>query len=111
MQTAALVVLAIVGGLLTLFGVAGYSSYKYDKLPEKPTLFRWFIGGLIAAGCGAYAWLFGANGNPSEVISSVSEMLEVNDVVEAVSKTASFASGGRPRSQSQSEINVGMPNF
>jgi hypothetical protein len=111
MQTAALVILAVVGGFLTLFGIAGYSSYQHNKLPESPTLFRWFIGGLIAAGCGAYAWLFGANGNPSEVMSSMSELLEVNDVVDAVTKTASFVSNGRPRSQSHSEINIGMPNF
>ena len=110
MQTTALVILTIVGGILTLFGVAGYSSYKYNKLPEKPTLFRWFIAGLIAAGAGAYAWLFGANGNPTELINQVSEVLEVNNVLDSVSKVSESISN-RPRSQSMSEINVGMPNF
>ena len=112
MQTTALVILTIVGGILTLFGVAGYSSYKHNKLPEKPTLFRWFVAGLIGAGAASYAWLFGANGNPSEVINHVSEMLEVTDynIVDAVSKATENISS-RPRTQSMSEINVGMPNF
>ena len=110
MQTTALVILTIVGGLLTLFGVAGYRSYKYSKLPENSTLFRWFVAGIIAAGAGAYAWIFGANGSPVEVISHVSEMLEVENVVEAVSK-ATETMTHRPRAQSMSEINVGMPNF
>ncbi len=108
MQTPAFIILALAGGLLTLFGVAGYSSYKYSKLPESATLFRWFIAGLIAAGSGAYAWIFGANGNPSEMMSQVSEILEVKNVIESVSNATSSS---RPRSQSISEINVGMPNF
>ena len=111
MQTTALVILTLIGGFLTLFGVAGYSSYKYNKLPETPTLFRWFIAGLIAFGSGTYAWLFGANGNPSEVISHVSEMLEVDNVLESVSKATETITNNRPRSQSISDINVGMPNF
>lgn len=112
MQTTALVILTIVGGILTLFAVAGYSSYKYNKLPENSTLFRWFVAGLITAGASAYAWLFGANGNPSNVINQVSEILEVKDVVDAVSKVSeTISSNTRPRSQSLSEINVGMPNF
>ena len=69
------------------------------------------IVGVIAAGCGAYAWLFGANGNPSEMISQVSEMLEVKDVLDSVSKATESMTNNRPRSQSMSEINVGMPNF
>ena len=108
MQTPAFIILALAGGFLTLFGVAGYSSYKYNKLPENSTLFRWFIAGLIAAGSGAYAWIFGANGNPTEMISQVSEILEVNNVLESVSQVTSAT---RPRSQSVSDINVGMPNF
>lgn len=111
MQTTALVILTIVGGFLTLFGSAGYSSYKYSKLPENSTLFRWFIGGVIAAGCGAYAWLFGANGNPTDMISHVSEMLEVENVLDSVSKATETITNNRPRAQSISEINVGMPNF
>lgn len=111
MQTSALVIIAIGGGLLTLFGVSGYSSFKNNKLPETSTLFRWFIGGLIAAGCGAYAWLFGANGNPTEMINQVSEMLEVKDVMDSVSKATETITNGRPRSQSMSEISIGMPKF
>ena len=111
MQTPAFIILALAGGFLTLFGVAGYSSYKYNKLPENSTLFRWFIAGLIGAGAGAYAWLFGANGNPSDMISHVSEILEVDNVLESVSKAAETITNNRPRSQSMSDINVGMPNF
>jgi drug/metabolite transporter (DMT)-like permease len=113
MQTLYLSVLALFGGFLFLFAAAGWSSYKEKKLPATPTLFRWFVTGLLSAGLASYAWIFGAGGDPASLLGSVGEALEVKDVMntltsavgnagEAVEKTAAAAAEG---------IKVGMPAF
>ena len=117
MQTLYLSVLALFGGFLALFAAAGWSSYKEKKLPATPTLFRWFVTGLLSAGLASYAWIFGAGGDPASLLGSVGEALEVKDVMntltsavgnageaveDAAKKTAAAAAEG---------IKVGMPAF
>ena len=109
MQTVPLLVLTAIGGLLFLFFAAGWSSYKEHKLPETPMLFRWFVTGLLTSGLGAYAWLFGAGGDPNTLLESVGNALEVKDVM----KTLTSAAGGAASDAAASiaELNVGMPSF
>jgi len=99
MQTPAFLGSAVGGGLLASFAAAGWSSYKDSKLPDVAALFRWFLVGLIAVGCTAYAWLFGAGGDPSTLLSSMGEVLEVTGSVAV------------PPSLQVEELTVGMPKF
>lgn len=115
MQTVYLIVFTIVGGLLTLFGAAGWSSYTAKKLPGMGVLFRWFFAGVVSAGLGSYAWLYGFNGNPETLMTQVGEALEVDSTL----KTLTSAVGGsttvtdavEAMADVVEEIKVGMPTF
>ena len=133
MSTAYLILFTLLGGGLALFIAAGWSSYKENKLPENSVLFRWFVAGSFTCGVAAYAYLFGAGGDPTSMFQSIGESLEIKEVVEtltsAVATGASVATavgaatvgGGDSQSQSQKkmraasesgeELKIGMPNF
>jgi len=106
MQTVYLIVLTALGGLLTLFAVAGWSSYKDGKLPETSMLFRWFAAGILTTGLSAYAWLFGAGGDPTKILEQVGESLEVKEIMEGLTSAA-----GNIKPDGGGEMTVGMPNF
>lgn len=105
MQTPVFIGSAVGGGLLSSFAAAGWASYKDSKLPDVASLFRWFLVGLITVGCAAYAWLFGAGGDPSTLLTSVGEVLEVKEVIQSMAGSASTAA---PLAE---ELTVGMPKF
>ncbi|NBT46935.1 MAG: hypothetical protein EBT07_03825 [Actinobacteria bacterium] len=114
MQTLYLIVMTAIGGLLTLFAAAGWGSYSEKKLPAMPVLFRWFVTGTLGAGLGAYAWLYGAGGDPTKMLESMGEALEVKGVMEGL--TSAVSSGGAASlveqvAESASELTVGMPAF
>jgi hypothetical protein len=130
MSTAYLLLFTLLGGGLALFIAAGWSSYKENKLPENSVLFRWFIAGSFTCGIAAYAYLFGAGGDPTSMFQSIGESLEIKEVVETL--TSAVASGAtvataaaaavssssgeshkKPRAASESgeELKIGMPNF
>ncbi len=117
MQTMYLFVMALLGGFLALFGAAGWSSYKDKKLPATPMLFRWFVTGLLAAGLGGYAWVFGAGGDPGALLDKVGDALEVKDVVatltSAVGTSADAAAEAVQKASeaATSTLKVGMPTF
>ncbi len=120
---------SLLGGLLALFGSAGWSSYKHKKIPEKGVLFRWFVAGLVAVGIATYVWLFGANGDASQFMGSVSQALDLTMLTKLVSVGAMVAGGSTvlskegeattPVESGQSEasvqdlpqLTVGMPTF
>lgn len=104
-----LIVMTAIGGFLALFSAAGWSSYKEKKLPATPTLFRWFVAGILTAGLGSYAWLFGAGGDPSALLGHVGEALEVKEVVETL--TSAVGSTAKEAVETASELTVGMPSF
>lgn len=118
-----LIVLTLIGGFLTLFAAAGWGSYSEKKLPATPMLFRWFVTGLLGSGLGSYAWLYGANGDPTKLIEQISESLEVKQVMEGLTQAAgsvAAASNATPAAvatvaetlaETASEITVGMPTF
>jgi Na+/proline symporter len=137
-STPYLILFTLLGGGLALFIAAGWSSYKENKLPENSVLFRWFVAGSFACGVAAYAYLFGAGGDPTSMFQSIGESLEIKEVVEtltsavasgatvaaAAASAASAASSAsvasssgenqkKPRSVSESgeELKIGMPNF
>jgi len=117
MQTLYLIVITILGGLLSLFGSAGWGAFAEKKLPETPVLFRWFVTGTLSSGLAAYAWLFGAGGDPTKLLESVGEALEVKEVMEGltsavnatteVAKTVADAVPEIPTG----EMTIGMPTF
>ncbi len=109
MQTIALLIMTVIGGLLSLFGAAGWSSYKEKKLPDTPVLFRWFVSGLLVSGMGGYAWIYGAGGDPSALLEKVSGALEVQEVMETL--TSAAGSAAKNTAESMSDISVGMPGF
>ena len=120
MQTLYLFVMAALGGFLALFGAAGWSSYKEKKLPATPMLFRWFVTGLLAAGLGGYAWVFGAGGDPGSLLDKVGDALEVKEVVatltSAVGGTGEAAADAAQKASeaaatAASTLKVGMPTF
>jgi len=126
-STPYLILFTLLGGGLALFIAAGWSSYKENKLPENSVLFRWFVAGSFACGVAAYAYLFGAGGDPTSMFQSIGESLEIKEVVEtltsavATGATAAAASIGggetqnqkkaRAASESGEELKIGMPNF
>jgi len=127
-STPYLILFTLLGGGLALFIAAGWSSYKENKLPENSVLFRWFVAGSFACGVAAYAYLFGAGGDPTSMFQSIGESLEIKEVVEtltsAVATGATAAAavatvGGSGESQkkqktspeSNEELKIGMPNF
>ena len=121
MSTAYLILFTLLGGGLALFIAAGWSSYKENKLPENSMLFRWFVAGSFTCGIAAYAYLFGAGGDPTSMFQSIGESLEIKEVVEtltsAVTTTSAVvaASGGEKKARTMSEggeeLKIGMPNF
>ncbi len=104
---------------MALFVAAGWGSYKDKKVPEKAILFRWFIAGLVASGLLGYAWIFGAGGDVSGMMQRITETLDVDTVVKAVSLsalTASVSGGGASAAAAaeedkKDELQVGMPSF
>jgi hypothetical protein len=112
MQTLYLIVMTAIGGLLSLFAAAGWGSYSEKKLPATPVLFRWFVTGTLGAGLGAYAWLYGAGGDPTKMLESVGDMLEVKGVMEGLTSAVGGASEVvKEVAENASEITVGMPTF
>ena len=126
MSTTYLIIFTLLGGGLALFIAAGWSSYKENKLPENSVLFRWFVAGSFTCGIAAYAYLFGAGGDPTSMFQSLGESLEIKEVVETL--TSAVAVGGavasatttsdepvvkksRAMSEGTEELKVGMPNF
>lgn len=103
----------LLGGIFTLFVIAGWNSYKEGKLPGKTTLFRWFLAGLTASGLSSYMWLFGAGGDPASIIEKVGEALEVKEIMEKLTLPV----GGAvvvpepPVLEKPAEITIGMPKF
>ena len=125
MNSMYLIVFTLLGGLLSVFGVAGWSSFNTKTLPDISILFRWFIGGLLTCGLGSYAWLYGAGGDPGKLMESVGDALEVKEVMETL-KTAVATSPALDAVKEAAEtaaataaavttaattIKVGMPNF
>jgi len=104
MQTPAFIGSAITGGLVSTFAAAGWGSYKDSKLPDVASLFRWFLVGLITIGCAAYAWIFGAGGDPSTLLTSVGNALEVKEVIQSISTTTQSHLPAE-------ELTIGMPKF
>jgi len=117
MLTVYLIAFTILGGLLASFAIAGWSSYSEGKLPATPTIFRWFLAGITASGLSAYVWLFGAGGDPEKMIQSVSQALEVNEIIEKLSggsvepDTKTQVKEKEKEKEKPTEITVGMPNF
>jgi hypothetical protein len=116
MQTASLLVITLVGGLVIPFAVAGWTSYNDGKLPDLKLLFRLFLAGIVTSGAGAYAWLFGAGGDPIKALETVGEALEVKEVIESLSAGVSSTKEKEEKSESKSsdgedEIKVGVPPF
>ena len=106
-----------------MFAAAGWGSYSEKKLPATPMLFRWFITGLLGSGLGSYAWLYGANGDPTKLIEQITESLEVKQVMEGLTQaagTVASAAASAPSAavtavetvaEAANDITVGMPTF
>ena len=109
MQTVYFLAITVIGGLLFAFFATGWGSYKDKKLPDKPVMFRWFIAGAVAAGLGAYAYIFGSGGDVGEVIKSLSDNLDLD----ALTKLTQAATEEVQEvvTTAAEEIKVGMPNF
>lgn len=111
-----LIVSILLGGLLALFGAAGWSSYSAKKLPATPDLFRWFVAGSLTSGLGSYAWMYGAGGDPSALIDKIGDSLEMKDVMDTLTSSvggaAAAAAGATQKlAEDASELTVGMPRF
>ena len=119
MPTLYFILFTILGGVIALFVTAGVASYQYNKLPDMGTLFRWFMAGTVTSGLGSYAYLFGANGDPSALLQNLGDAMEVKKVVETItSATDAVTSGTIPvgggmtdKEKEVAEITVGMPGF
>jgi hypothetical protein len=83
-------------------------------------LFRSFIAGLVVAGLGSYAWIFGSGGDVEGVISRIGDALDLDAVMKTASVGAALGmvTGGgasdseqRARASSAADLTVGMPNF
>jgi hypothetical protein len=114
MQSVYFLLFTLLGGVIATFAVAGWSSYSEGKLPELQAMFRWFLAGITAAGLSAYVWLFGAGGDPTKLLESVTKSLEVKEMMENI--TSSVGGGAvEPENilvkEKPTEITVGMPNF
>jgi hypothetical protein len=92
MQTVYFLVFTLLGGVLAVFASAGWTSYTEHKLPGTHTLFRWLLAGTLTSGLAAYAWLFGAGGDPSAVLASMGDALDMKEVVKTLS-TAVHSTG------------------
>jgi hypothetical protein len=113
METLYFLGIALGGGCLALFVSAGWGSYKNKKVPEKAILFRWFVAGLVASGLLGYAWIFGSGGDVSGMIQRITETLDVDTVVKAVSLSALTASATAQETEEEKKetLQVGMPSF
>jgi len=123
MQTASLLVITLVGGLVIPFAVAGWTSYNDGKLPDVKLLFRLFLAGIVTSGAGAYAWLFGAGGDPMKALETVGDALEVKEVFESLSASVSSTEDKKEKKdkkpsetddeavEADQEIKVGVPPF
>ena len=113
MQTLYLIVITALGGFLALFGAAGWGSFKEKKLPATAVLFRWFVTGILTSGLAAYAWLFGAGGDPTTLLEKVGDALEVKEVVETLKSAVgnTVTDVAKEVSAAAAEITVGMPTF
>lgn len=114
MQTASLLVITLVGGFVIPFAVAGWTSYSDGKLPDLKILFRLFLAGIVTSGAGAYAWLFGAGGDPMKALESVGEALEVKEVFSSLSASVKEPAAEEEKESSieaDGEINIGVPPF
>jgi hypothetical protein len=109
MQTLYLIIFTVLGGLLTLFGAAGWESYQHKKLPATPMLFRWFVTGTLGFGLLSYALIYGAGADPSALFDKMSEALEVKEVMETLQSAVGGAAA--EASKGVSELTVGMPTF
>jgi len=108
MQTASLIVITLVGGVFVPFAVAGYTSYTEKTIPDIKILFRFFLAGIVVFGASAFAWLFGAGGDPGKVLESVGEALEVKDVLHTLS---AGVTGNESPVEADEEIQVGIAPF
>ena len=111
MQTASLIVITLVGGLFVPFAFAGYTSYNEKTVPDVKILFRLFLAGIVTFGASAYAWLYGAGGDPAAVLESVGDALEVKEVFQSLSKSVSGGDKEGSASQADEDIQVGVPPF
>lgn len=122
MQTVSLIVITLFGGLLIPFAFAGYTSYTEKTVPDIKILFRLFLAGIVTFGAGAYAWLYGAGGDPGAVLESVGEALEVKEVFQSLGKSVSSSGNNSDDAdsntgkssngiQADEEIQVGVPPF
>ena len=116
MATLYLIISIILGGCLALFGAAGWSSYKDKKLPNTPDLFRWFVTGSLGSGLAAYAWIFGAGGDPEALLGKLGESLEVESITETLTSAVNAAGGAavegaKKVAENAGEMAVGMPGF
>ena len=108
MHTMYLIIFTAIGGLIALFAAAGWGSYKEKKLPATSVLFRWFITGILTTGLAAYAWIFGAGGDPGKLVEKLGDALEVKEVLEGLSAAVE---GGETHKSDENELKVGMPTF
>lgn len=106
MQTMYLIVFSLLGGIISLFTLAGWSSFSTKKLPDMNMMFRTFVAGVIGVGLATYAWLFGFQGDPTKLMEQVSDVLEVKETLESLTQVNVSDSNNNDE-----EIKVGMPNF
>jgi len=119
MQTVYFIVFTVLGGVLAVFASAGWTSYTEHKLPDTHSLFRWLLAGTLTSGLAAYAWLFGAGGDPSAMLASMGDALDVKEVVKTLSSAVhSTAEVVEPvaativsAKETASELTLGMPTF
>jgi hypothetical protein len=117
MQTTYFILFTLLGGLIAIFVLAGWTSYSEGKLPEKMSMFQWFLAGITASGLSSYMWLFGAGGDPSKVLDLVSKTLEVKDLLPTLGGGGGSVVASEPKEEKPAvkaeptEITVGMPNF
>ena len=118
MQTTSLIAITLFGGFFVPFAFAGYKSYAEKKVPEIKILFRFFLAGIVTFGAAAYAWLYGAGGDPTKVLESVGDALEVKDVLQTLSASVTGATTGAAAEDAKAtavhadeEIQVGVPPF
>lgn len=113
MATLYLIISIILGGCLALFSAAGWSSYKDKKLPNTPDLFRWFVAGSLSSGLAAYAWMFGAGGDPGALLEKLGDTLEVKEIATTLTSAigSAAAEGAKKIVEDASEMTIGMPRF
>ena len=111
MQTIYLLLFAILGGLIAVFVLAGWTSYSEGKLPEKMSMLQWFLAGITASGLSSYFWLFGAGGDPAKMFEAVTKSLEVKELLPVIGGSSESVEVKPVVKTNPTEITVGMPNF